>query len=101
MLISPRETIAECVEKINEEYFYVPAHQTIYSVLVDLWNAGQAIDLITKTLVDPGDPSDEAATAVLGAAAFLIAASSADDNPVVPMMCTISVPMIGGFIGGL
>src|SRR5260370_8796494 len=51
MLILPRETIAECVEKINEEYFYVPAHQTIYSVLVDLWNAGQAIDLITFTQV--------------------------------------------------
>src|SRR4030088_752154 len=51
MLISPREIIAECVEKINEEYFYVPAHQTIYSVLVDLWNAGAAIDLITFTQV--------------------------------------------------
>jgi len=51
MLISPRDTIAECVEKINEEYFYVPAHQTIYNVLVDLWNAGQAIDLITFTQV--------------------------------------------------
>src|SRR5499425_961167 len=51
MLISPRETIAECVEKINEQYFYVPAHQTIYIVLVDLWNAGQAIDLITFTQV--------------------------------------------------
>src|SRR6201984_3535668 len=51
MLISPRETIAECVEKINEEYFYVPAHQTIYDVLVDLWNASQAIDLITFTQV--------------------------------------------------
>src|SRR5438105_10791805 len=51
MLISPRETIAECVEKINEEYFYVPAHQTTYNVLVDLWNAGQAIDLITFTQV--------------------------------------------------
>src|SRR5213595_691526 len=51
MLISPREVIAECVEKINEEYFYVPAHQTIYNVLVDLWNAGQAIDLITFTQV--------------------------------------------------
>src|SRR3982750_4777054 len=38
MLISPRETIAECVEKITEEYFYVPAHRTIYEVLVDLWN---------------------------------------------------------------
>src|SRR5882757_10963993 len=51
MLISPRDAIAEVVEKINEEYFYVPAHQTIYSVLVDLWNAGQAIDLITFTQV--------------------------------------------------
>ena len=51
MLISPRETIAECVEKINEEYFYVPAHETIYNVLVDLWNGGQAIDLITFTQV--------------------------------------------------
>src|SRR5437667_12590390 len=51
MLISPRDTIAECVEKINEEYFYLPAHQTIYNVLVDLWNAGQAIDLITFTQV--------------------------------------------------
>ena len=51
MLISPRDTIAECVEKINEEYFYVPADQTIYTVLVELWNAGQAIDLITFTQV--------------------------------------------------
>ena len=51
MLISPRETIAECVEKINEQYFYVPAHRTIYEVLVELWNAGQAIDLITFTQV--------------------------------------------------
>ena len=51
MLISPREIIAECIEKINEQYFYVPAHQTIYTVLVDLWNGGQAIDLITFTQV--------------------------------------------------
>jgi replicative DNA helicase len=51
MLISPRDTIAECIEKINENYFYVPAHQTIYTVLVDLWNKGEAIDLITFTQV--------------------------------------------------
>src|SRR2546430_9371578 len=51
MLISPRDTIAECVEKINEEYFYFAAHQTVYAVLVELWNAGQAIDLITFTQV--------------------------------------------------
>ncbi len=51
MLISPRDIIAECVEKINEEYFYLPAHQIIYSALVELWNAGQGIDLITFTQV--------------------------------------------------
>src|ERR1051325_11035032 len=51
MLISPRDAIAEVVEKITAEYFYVPAHQTIFNVLVDLWNAGQAIDLITFTQI--------------------------------------------------
>src|SRR5581483_7857244 len=51
MLLSPRDVIAECVEKIDREYFYIPAHQTVYDVLVDLWNAGQAIDLITFTQV--------------------------------------------------
>src|SRR3984893_11856655 len=51
MLLSPRDIIAECVERINEAYFYIPAHQTIYNVLVDLWNTGQAIDLITFTQV--------------------------------------------------
>jgi len=51
MLISPRDIIAECVEKINENYFYIPAHQTVYAVLVELWNAGQGIDLITFTQV--------------------------------------------------
>ncbi len=49
MMISPRETIAECVEKITAEYFFVPAHQTVYSVLVEIWNADQGIDLITFT----------------------------------------------------
>src|SRR3954449_1367864 len=49
MLISPRDAIAESVAKITDEYFYVPAHQTIYNALVELWNANQAIDLITFT----------------------------------------------------
>jgi replicative DNA helicase len=49
MLISPREIIAECVEKIDENYFYVPAHQTIYLQLVELWNKGEGIDFITFT----------------------------------------------------
>jgi replicative DNA helicase len=67
MLISPRETIAECVEKINEEYFYVPAHQTIYTILVELWNAGQGIDLITFTQV----LRDKNVLETVGGAAFV------------------------------
>src|SRR6201998_4420845 len=51
MLISPRDAIAEVVEKITGDYFYVPAHQTIFNVLVDLWNVGAGIDLITFTQV--------------------------------------------------
>jgi replicative DNA helicase len=51
MLISPRDAIAEVVEKITADYFYVPAHQTIFNVLVDLWNVGAGIDLITFTQV--------------------------------------------------
>lgn len=67
MLISPREIIAECVEKINQDYFYVPAHQTIYNVLVELWNAGQGIDLITFTQV----LRDRNLLETLGGAAFI------------------------------
>jgi hypothetical protein len=51
MLISPRQAIPKCVERIKQDHFHVPAHQTIYSVLVDLWNAAQEIDLITFTQV--------------------------------------------------
>src|SRR5262249_5186809 len=51
MLISPRDALAEAVEKSDADYFYVPAHQTIFDILVDLGNAGQAIDLITFTQV--------------------------------------------------
>src|SRR2546423_1057774 len=67
MLISPREIIAECVEKINEEYFYIPAHQTVYVVLVELWNAGQGIDLITFTQV----LRDRNVLETVGGAAFI------------------------------
>jgi len=49
ILISPLRAMPECIEKISQDHFYVTAHQTIYSVLVDLWNARKPIDLITFT----------------------------------------------------
>lgn len=49
MLISPRDCIAQAVEKIGAKYFHIPAHQVIYNALVDIWGAGGGIDLITFT----------------------------------------------------
>jgi len=43
------EAIAEAMAKIGPEYFYVPAHRTIFTAICDQWDAGQAIDLITFT----------------------------------------------------
>jgi hypothetical protein len=51
ILQSPREAISECVAKISVEHFYVPAHRTTYQALLDQWDAGAAIDLITFTQV--------------------------------------------------
>lgn len=51
MLISQGETIGECVERINGEYFYIPAHQSIYAIVIELWRGGQAFDLHTLTQI--------------------------------------------------
>lgn len=49
MLLSPRDVIGECVERISAKHFHIPAHATIYEVLVDFWNKQAPIDLITLT----------------------------------------------------
>ncbi|MDH4469936.1 MAG: replicative DNA helicase [Verrucomicrobiae bacterium] len=49
ILLSPREVLVLCIEKIDENYFHQPAHSTIYSVLVGLWKELKPIDLITVT----------------------------------------------------
>ena len=49
MLISPVDVIGECVERIDEKYFYQPAHATVYEILVELWNKQQPADIITLT----------------------------------------------------
>jgi DnaB-like helicase N terminal domain/AAA domain len=50
ILQSPHEAIAECVEKrLDEQHFHVPAHRAIYTVLRDMHDAEEPIDLITVT----------------------------------------------------
>jgi hypothetical protein len=49
MMVGGRDVIAECVEKITADHFFVPTHRTIFSVLVEMCNADQKIDLLTFT----------------------------------------------------
>lgn len=49
ILKEPQHALMECQGKINQEYFYVQAHQTIYGVLEEMAEKKQAIDLITLT----------------------------------------------------
>jgi replicative DNA helicase len=51
MLVAPATVIPECVEIMNGRFFYLPAHTSIYDLLVELWNAQRAIDFITVTQV--------------------------------------------------
>lgn len=46
MLVDPIEGVPECVEKLRAEHFYVPAHVTLFSVLVELFEKGRALDMI-------------------------------------------------------
>jgi hypothetical protein len=41
--------IADVAGKINENFFYVPAHRTIYEMLINLWRANKPLDLISFT----------------------------------------------------
>jgi replicative DNA helicase len=51
MLIAPMEVIGDCVERISEKCFYVPAHATIYQLLVELWTTQHPADIITLTQI--------------------------------------------------
>jgi replicative DNA helicase len=49
-LLSPNECVGECVEKLKDdgqEVFYDLRHQTIYEMLATMFNAREAIDVIT------------------------------------------------------
>ncbi len=49
MLIAPAEVMDDCAQRIQAEAFYQPTHQTIFSLLVELWDKQQPADLITLT----------------------------------------------------
>ena len=49
-LLAPREIGALCGEqKITPLHFHLPAHASIYACLLEMWDAGKPIDLITVT----------------------------------------------------
>lgn len=49
-LLAPREVGALCAEKgVKAEHFHLPAHATIYALLLELWGKDQPGDFITVT----------------------------------------------------
>ena len=49
-LLSPNEIGNECLDRgVTVDYFHTPAHQTIYTTLLEMWNGGDPIDFITLT----------------------------------------------------
>ena len=54
MMQEPQEYIGIAVEeRLNPAYFYVPAHATLYTVLNELYEKGQPIELVSLALTRP------------------------------------------------
>jgi replicative DNA helicase len=52
ILLAPREVGGLCAEKeIQSTHFHIPAHGTIYAVLLEMYDANKPIDVITLTQV--------------------------------------------------
>ena len=49
MLQRPEMAIAEVVLQGGADLFYSPGHRLLYDSLLDLWNDGEPIDLISLT----------------------------------------------------
>ena len=49
MLLAPDRVIGEFVECGNEEFFYHPAHRTIYRRMMQMWADRKGVNLITVT----------------------------------------------------
>ena len=49
VLLSPREGLGHCIERFRSgaEVFYDPRHQTLFQVLVDMYDGQEPIDLVT------------------------------------------------------
>jgi replicative DNA helicase len=48
-MMESRDVLSECVDRITPWHFFIPAHQTIFDTLVELYKANKPIDLITFT----------------------------------------------------
>lgn len=49
MIMSPREALPECMDRLGVNHFFIPRNQTVFAVLGELYQNRKAIDLITFT----------------------------------------------------
>jgi replicative DNA helicase len=90
------EAIAEAIAKIGPEHFFVPAHRTIFTAICDLWDAGQAVDLITFTQSLRDKNLLDAVGGAFVTSLFTTAEANADylDRP--RQICSREVPLRAG-----
>ena len=77
MMLS-KDAIADVVERIKEEDFYMPAHQTVYRIILDLYSRGE--------------PADEAVQREAGSAMEIVSPASMRSFSEVPPLTAAMSP---------
>lgn len=67
IFVDPNAVLSNEVEKLKGEYFHMPAHRELFTVLVEMWDKSQPIDLVTLTQ----ECADRKVLDKVGGAAFL------------------------------
>ncbi len=67
IFVDPNSVLSNEVEKLKPDYFHMPAHRELFTVLVEMWDKSQPIDLVTLTQ----ECADRKVLDKVGGAAFL------------------------------
>lgn len=68
ILLSPTNSLNECIERITPEHFHNPGHRILYDMMVELWRKSLPIDIITLT----GALQDKKQIDAVGGPAYLV-----------------------------
>lgn len=75
MFLAPRELLAEYSFRLKPDHFHIPAHATIYGMMLDFYDQQKPIEipLITQMLIDRGQLDEVGGPAYLATLATFVA----------------------------